>query len=93
MITAFWHELGIANGIMVPKEVMQIQKFKKGTPREVYLIPREFMQEKLAEYIKWLEQYQKNWDKSTYNDSDKFSEDEPSRLQILKMINLLQIKH
>lgn len=106
-ITAFWHGFGISNGFCVPKEMTKeiyIDKHGmfKDTPqvggRVEIKISQEFMQQKLAEYIKWLEQYAKSWnddDKHPFDidTRDKFLEDEKgheSRANVLKMIELLQ---
>ena len=98
-ITAFWHGFGISNGIYISKQDLQEGKYRGG---EKWLRVRpERMQKELSEYVKWLESYKAKWNEESSSDDVKryrhglqsFLKDEnynPERLEILKMISLLQ---
>ena len=97
-VTAFWHGFGISNGLTVPKEHIKLIRYEKGTPREVYQVSPEYMRAQLAEYIKWLKQYQEAWsirDDHPHGIETRaaFMKDEaahPARLPIIEMLELIQ---
>ena len=97
-ITAFWHGFGISNGLTVPVEHVKLHKYAYGTPKEVYIISKEFMQEQLKGYIMHLKSYAEHWNgedvyESYPKNKQEFLESESfhaSRADILEMIELLQ---
>ena len=96
MITAFWHGFGLSNGLDIKKEDIEEIRYARGTPRIVYRVKKEVMQEKLVEYLRWLEQYQQSWgtERHTcppYERADILEPHQPERLSITQMIELLQI--
>lgn len=96
-ITAFWHGFGLSNGLALPEKDLIYDKKNK-----TYTISREYMRYELKQYIKWLEQYKESWNTETHEyvdngkhiiTDDDFAEiesDNETRMDILKMINLLQ---
>lgn len=97
-ITAFWHTFGISNGLTVPKEHIKLHTYAKGTPKQVYVVSREFMREQLAHYVQKLKEYAEHWDgEEVYEgypkNKQEFLEGEAfhaSRANVLAMIELLQ---
>lgn len=97
-ITAFWHGFGISNGLTVPVEHIKLHKYAKGTPKQVYIVSQEFMQEQLKDYITHLKNYAEHWDGTEVYDSypknkQEFLDSEQShasRAGVLEMIELLQ---
>jgi hypothetical protein len=96
MITAFWHGFGIANGLYIKKEDIETVHYAKGSPCTAYRVKAEVMQEKLADYLKWLEHYKASWGTnklscSPYEKEAMYNPLHKSRLPIMKMIELLQV--
>ncbi len=94
MITAFWHIFGISNGLSIQKEDVEEITYRKGP--KGYRVKAEVMQQKLAEYIEWLERYQQTWgtQRHTCSEQDRVDVYHPyhqSRLPITRMIELLQV--
>lgn len=92
-ITAFWHQFGISNGLLIKSNEIKKRRFSDGT---FYEIPAEVMKKQLKEYIKWLKEYKKEWNYNEINSTEEikeFEEDEKrheSRADIKEMIELLQ---
>jgi len=96
MTTAFWHTFGIANGLDIKKEDIETIHYSKGSPRTAYRVKAEVMQQKLAEYLQWLESYKESWgtdhfDCSSEDRKDIYDPHHKHRLAITRMIELLQI--
>lgn len=101
MIIAFWHGFGIANGLSIKKEDVETIRYKEGP--NGYRVKAEVMQEKLREYLRWLEQYQKSWDTQTSTWDEPSEQQEITRIRqkmydsehgwgnVTRMIELLQI--
>lgn len=94
MITAFWHTFGIANGLSIQKEDVQEINYSQGP--KGYRVKAEVMQQKLAEYIQWLESYKQTWGTQHHTCSAQDRQDiyhpyHESRLAIARMIELLQV--
>lgn len=98
-ITAFWHAFGFSNskGLIIPKEMVEDFKYPK-EKGEYVVISKEFLNQKLADYIKWLTDYKESWnEKKEYDcypkDLQEFLKSESiheSRKPIFEMICLLQ---
>jgi hypothetical protein len=94
MITAFWHTFGISNGLRIQKEDVEEITYPKGP--KGYRVKAEVMQEKLQEYLRWLEQYKGKWGLQRYtctehDRNDIYHPHHESRLAITTMIELLQV--
>ena len=98
-ITAFWHGFGISNGIYISKQDLQEGRYMTG---ETWLrVTPERMRKELNDYVTWLESYKAKWkQKSSPEDVKRYrhglqsfleqESDNPERLEILRIISLLQ---
>jgi hypothetical protein len=94
VITAFWHTFGISNGLTIQKEDVEEISYREGP--KGYRVKAEVMQQKLEEYLAWLERYKEKWGTQHYTCSERERHDiyhpyHKSRLSITKMIELLQV--
>jgi len=101
-ITSFWHDFGISNGLLVPRDQIVINPFSTKKDNEKFvMIKKEFMRKKLKDHLNWLKSYKRSWcEKSDQHEKrlypygiKSFIKDEkvyPSRKLVLEMISLLQ---
>ncbi len=96
MITVFWHIFGIANGLDIKKEDIETIHYSKGVPRTAYRVKAAVMQQKLADYLHWLESDKESWGTEQFRCSAEDREKiyaplHKERVAVARMIELLQI--
>lgn len=98
MIIAFWHTFGISNGLRInPQTDLQTVHYRKGP--DGHYVRAEVMQQKLDEYLRWLQRYQVNWGSGRYTQvfpmsqvlDQVFQTGPASWEKVVKMLELLQI--